>query len=150
MYPHMSSKHRENAIAKEHKTVFIMQIGDKLSCGEPHDTRAPDYDDWSMNGDILFWNELLDCAVEISSMGIRVDKASLKRQLKLAGQQAREKLFFHQALLKGELPLTMGGGIGQSRLCMLFLQKAHIGEIQCSIWPNAMIAKCREHHIPLL
>jgi aspartate--ammonia ligase len=159
-YPSLTPKEREDKIAKQDGAVFIIGIGGALPLsGKPHDGRSPDYDDWStasdkthhgLNGDIVVWNPVLGRSFELSSMGIRVDRTSLKRQLKLAGQQAREKLFFHQALLKGELPLTMGGGIGQSRLCMLFLQKAHIGEIQCSIWPDAMIAKCREHHIPLL
>ena len=150
LYPQLTAKQRENAIAKEHKTVFIMQIGDKLSCGEPHDTRAPDYDDWSMNGDILFWNELLDCAVEISSMGIRVDERSLASQLEKAGAAARKELPFHKSLLNGELPLTMGGGIGQSRLSMLLLNKAHIGEVQVSLWDETTKRVCKQNGIILL
>ena len=159
-WPDLTPKEREDKIAKQDGAVFIIGIGGALPLsGRPHDGRSPDYDDWStpsdkthhgLNGDIVVWNPVLKRSFELSSMGIRVDQASLKRQLKLTGQQAREKLLFHQALLKGELPLTMGGGIGQSRLCMLFLQKAHIGEIQCSIWPEEMVAKCRAHHIPLL
>jgi aspartate--ammonia ligase len=150
LYPQLTAKQRENAIAKEHKAVFIMQIGDKLSCGEPHDTRAPDYDDWSMNGDILFWNELLDCAVEISSMGIRVDERSLASQLEKAGAAARKELPFHKSLLNGELPLTMGGGIGQSRLSMLLLNKAHIGEVQVSLWDETTKRVCKQNGIILL
>ena len=150
LYPDMTGKERENAFVKEHKTVFIMQIGDKLKSGKPHDSRAPDYDDWSLNGDILFWNELLGCALEISSMGIRVDEKSLEEQLTKAGADERRKLPFHKALLAGELPLTMGGGIGQSRLSMLLLDKAHIGEVQVSIWDEATKKICKEHGIILL
>ena len=127
-----------------------MQIGDKLKSGKPHDNRAPDYDDWSLNGDILFWNELLDCALEISSMGIRVDERSLDRQLRLADANERRELPFHKALLNGELPLTIGGGIGQSRLSMLLLGKAHIGEVQVSLWDDETRAKCKENGIVLL
>ena len=126
-YPDLTPKERENAYLKEHKTAFIMQIGDKLRSGKPHDGRAPDYDDWALNGDILFWNDVLDCAFEVSSMGIRVDEKSLDVQLTKAGADERRKFPFHKALLAGELPLTMGGGIGQSRLSMLLLGKAHIG-----------------------
>ena len=150
LYPNLSSKERENAYAKEHKTVFIMQIGDKLKSGQPHDNRAPDYDDWSLNGDILFWNDLLGCAFEISSMGIRVDEKSLDSQLKKAGADERRKLPFHKALLNGELPLTMGGGIGQSRLSMLLLGKAHIGEVQVSLWDEQTRKICKENGIVLL
>lgn len=149
-YPDLTPKERENIICKEHKTVFLMQIGDKLKSGAPHDGRAPDYDDWSLNGDILIWYPVLDQAVEISSMGIRVDEEALERQLSLAGCENRKNLPFHQKLLNGELPLTMGGGIGQSRLCMLLLQKAHIGEVQASIWPDDMTEKCEAHGIILL
>ncbi|HIQ71405.1 MAG TPA: aspartate--ammonia ligase [Candidatus Onthenecus intestinigallinarum] len=134
LYPDLSPKERENAYLREHPTTFLSQIGGKLRSGKPHDGRAPDYDDWSLNGDILFYNPLLDCAFEVSSMGIRVDPEALDRQLTLAGCDARRGLPFHRMLLEGKLPLTMGGGIGQSRLCMLLLGKAHIGEVQSSIW----------------
>ena len=150
LYPTMSDKERENAYVKQHKTVFIMQIGDKLRSGKPHDNRAPDYDDWKLNGDLLFWNDVLGCAIEISSMGIRVDEKSLDEQLKKANADDRRKLPFHKALLAGELPLTMGGGIGQSRLSMLLLGKAHIGEVQVSIWDDKTQTVCKEHGIVLL
>ena len=150
LYPNLSGKERENAFLKEHKTVFIMQIGDKLKSGKPHDTRAPDYDDWALNGDIMFWNELLGCAFEISSMGIRVNEKSLEEQLKKAGAEDRKSLPFHKALLNGELPLTMGGGIGQSRLSMLLLDKAHIGEVQVSLWDEETKKICKENGIVLL
>lgn len=150
LYPGKSSKERENLFLKEHKTAFIMQIGDKLRSGAPHDGRAPDYDDWTMNGDIMFWNELLGCAFEISSMGIRVDEKALDRQLKLAGADNRREFPFHKALLAGELPLTMGGGIGQSRLSMLLLDKAHIGEVQVSLWDEQTKRICDENEITLL
>ena len=149
-YPHLTSKERENAYVKEHKTVFIMQIGDKLRSGKPHDGRAPDYDDWSLNGDILFWDDLLGCAMEISSMGIRVDEKSLDSQLKKANADNRRNLPFHKALLAGALPLTMGGGIGQSRLSMLLLGKAHIGEVQVSLWDEKTRKICKENGIVLL
>ncbi len=149
-YPDKTPKERENAITREHGCVFVMKIGDKLSDGQPHDGRAPDYDDWALNGDILFWYELLGCALEISSMGIRVDEASLASQLKKAGCEERENLPYHRMLLAGELPLTIGGGIGQSRLCMLLLDRAHVGEVQASIWPEQMRQICREHEIILL
>ena len=150
LYPSLSSKERENAYVKEHKTVFIMQIGDKLKSGKPHDSRAPDYDDWTLNGDILFWDDVLDCAVEISSMGIRVDEKALDEQLKKAGADERRAFPFHKALLAGELPLTMGGGIGQSRLSMLLLGKAHIGEVQVSLWDDETKAVCKQNGIVLL
>ena len=150
LYPDLSSKERENAYLKKYKTAFIMQIGDKLKSGEPHDTRAPDYDDWTLNGDILFWSDILDCAVEISSMGIRVDEKSLDEQLKKAGADDRRSLPFHKALLDGKLPLTMGGGIGQSRLSMLLLGKAHIGEVQVSLWDEETKRVCKENGIVLL
>ncbi|MBE7080910.1 MAG: aspartate--ammonia ligase [Clostridiales bacterium] len=150
LYPNMTGKERENAFTAKHKTVFIMQIGDKLKSGKPHDTRAPDYDDWALNGDILFWNELLGCAFEISSMGIRVDEKSLDEQLTKAGADERRTLPFHKALLAGELPLTMGGGIGQSRLSMLLLNKAHIGEVQVSLWDEETKKNCQENGITLL
>lgn len=150
MYPDLTAKERENAITKEHGTVFLMQIGGKLKSGEKHDGRAPDYDDWKLNGDILFWNSLLDCAFEISSMGIRVDAESLHAQLVEADALEREEFDFHKGILDGTLPLTIGGGIGQSRLCMLLLQKAHIGEVQCAIWSDEMRQECKEHGIILL
>ena len=150
MYPDMTGKERENAYLKEHKTAFIMQIGGKLKSGKPHDNRAPDYDDWQLNGDIMFWNDLLGCAFEISSMGIRVDEKSLDEQLRLAGADDRRRFPFHKALLNGELPLTMGGGIGQSRLSMLLLGKAHIGEVQVSIWDEETRRVCKENGIVLL
>lgn len=149
-FPEMTSKERENAITKELGCVFLMQIGDKLASGEPHDGRAPDYDDWKLNGDILFWYEPLNCALEVSSMGIRVDEISLKEQLDKAGCPERAQLPFHKALLNGELPYTMGGGIGQSRLCMLLLGKAHVGEVQASIWADDVRKVCKEHNINLL
>lgn len=134
LYPQLPPRQREDAFLKEHPTVFLMQIGGALKSGRKHDGRAPDYDDWQLNGDILFWNPVLECAFEVSSMGIRVDAKSLDEQLAKAGCDDRRKLPFHKALLCGELPLTIGGGIGQSRLCMLLLRKAHIGEVQCSVW----------------
>ena len=150
LYPNMSAKERENAICKEHKTVFLMQIGDKLKSGKPHDSRAPDYDDWALNGDILFWNDILNCAFEISSMGIRVDEKSLDEQLIKANAEERKAFPFHKALLEGKLPLTMGGGIGQSRLSMLLLEKAHIGEVQVSLWDEETRQVCKENGIILL
>ena len=150
MYPDKTSKERERLITKEHGTVFIMKIGGKLKSGEKHDGRAPDYDDWSLNGDIFFWNEVLDNAIEISSMGIRVDENSLASQLKEAGAEDRMQYDYHKMIANGTLPLTIGGGIGQSRLCMLLLEKAHIGEVQSSIWPEDMIEKCAAKGITLL
>lgn len=150
LYPELSPKQREYMICKKHKSVFIMQIGDLLNNGERHDGRAPDYDDWNLNGDILIYYPLLDCAVEISSMGIRVDAQSLHEQLEKANCLDRESLPFHSMLLKDELPLTMGGGIGQSRICLLLLNKAHIGEVQVSAWGEDMIATCEEYGIHLL
>lgn len=150
LYPNMTAKERENAVCKEHKTVFLMQIGDKLKSGNPHDGRAPDYDDWSLNGDILFWNDILDCAIEISSMGIRVDEKALDEQLKKANADERRNFPFHKALLEGKLPLTMGGGIGQSRLSMLLLEKAHIGEVQVSLWDENTRQVCKQNGIILL
>lgn len=159
MYPGMTAKQREDAITKEHGTVFIMGIGGKLEDGKEHDLRAPDYDDWTtpnqdgfygLNGDLLVWNSILDRSVELSSMGVRVDKKALLHQLELTGQEERKELYFHKKLLNGELPLCIGGGIGQSRLCMLFLQKAHIGEIQASIWPEDQIAECKKAGIELI
>lgn len=150
MYPNMTPKQREDAYLKIHKTAFIMQIGDVLKSGSKHDGRAPDYDDWSLNGDILFWNETLQQAFEVSSMGIRVDSNSLMQQLKKAGCEERTTLPFHSMLLERKLPLTIGGGIGQSRLCMLLLEKAHIGEVQVSAWDQKTIQGCKEANIPLL
>ena len=150
MYPNLTAKQREYEITKKHGTVLIIGIGGKLSNGEPHDSRAPDYDDWELNGDILFYNEVLDCAFEISSMGIRVDEASLDRQLTLSGCDDRRSLPFHKKLLAGELPLTIGGGIGQSRLCMLMMGSAHIGEVQSSIWDKDTVEGCKAAGIPLL
>ncbi len=149
-YPNMTGKEREDAITREHGTVFLMQIGDKLKNGEPHDSRAPDYDDWTLNGDLLLWNAPLGHALEISSMGIRVDAAALERQLMTSGTTDRMKFAYHRSIANGTLPLTIGGGIGQSRLCMLMLEKAHIGEVQVSVWPQDMITTCKQHNIPLL
>jgi aspartate--ammonia ligase len=150
MYPGLSPKEREDKIVKENGAVFLMQIGKELSCGQKHDGRSPDYDDWELNGDILFYNPVLDNVIELSSMGIRVDEESLDRQLKASGCDDRRSLDYHKALLNGELPYTIGGGIGQSRICMYFLNKAHIGEVQVGIWPNDMIEKCSNYGIHLL
>lgn len=158
-YPNLSPKEREDAICREQSAVFVIGIGGKLADGQPHDGRAPDYDDWSspndagyqgLNGDILVYNPVLDSAYELSSMGIRVDPAALERQLELSGQNHRKEFLFHQRLLNNELPLSIGGGIGQSRLCMFYLRKAHIGEIQTSLWPDEMIKLCQENNIFLL
>ncbi len=149
-YPNLTPKERENAIVREHHTVFLMQIGDKLGDGTRHDGRAPDYDDWTLNGDILIYYPLFDSALELSSMGIRVDAVAMETQLEKAGCPERKELVFHKSLLAGELPLTIGGGIGQSRLCMAILQRAHIGEVQASIWPEEMRKICAEHNIHLL
>ena len=159
MYPDKTAKEREDLICKKYGAVFIMGIGGKLSNGEVHDNRAPDYDDWStpnesgfkgLNGDLLVWYPMLDRSIELSSMGIRVDKEALLRQLALQGKEERKELYFHQRLLNDTLPLTIGGGIGQSRLCMVLLHKAHIGETQASIWPNEMRKECREAGMPLI
>ena len=150
LYPELSPKQRENAYVREHKTVFLIGIGGRLKSGQKHDGRAPDYDDWELNGDILFWDDLLGCAMEISSMGIRVDPAAMDRQLTLAGCDERRKLPYHKALLAGELPLTIGGGIGQSRLSMLLLGKAHIGEVQASIWDDDTVERCKAAGVMLL
>ncbi len=150
MYPDKTPKEREDTITKEHGAVFIMKIGGQLASGQKHDGRSPDYDDWELNGDIILWNEVLDRAFEISSMGIRVDAEAMKRQLELAGCPERAELPFQKAILNDELPYTIGGGIGQSRLCMYFLRKAHIGEVQASVWPQEMIDKCAENNIYLL
>ena len=149
-YPDYTARQREDAIAREYGTVFIIGIGGRLSNGEPHDGRAPDYDDWALNGDLLVWYPLLDRAVELSSMGIRVDEDALRRQLYLAHAEDRASMPFHRALLSGELPLTIGGGIGQSRICMVMLQKAHIGEVQASVWPDETLQICEENGIHLL
>ena len=149
-FPALSPKERETAWVKEHPTTFLMQIGGKLRSGKPHDGRAPDYDDWKLNGDLLFWNEVLQMPIEISSMGIRVDPKTLDEQLKAAGTEERRDLLFHKMLLNGELPLTMGGGIGQSRLCMLLLEKCHVGEVQASVWDSETVRLCREAGVRLL
>ena len=150
MYPSLSSKERENEICKKHGCVFLMRIGDKLGDGIPHDGRAPDYDDWQLNGDILFWFEPLKMALEISSMGIRVSEDSLRTQLEKAGCPERAKLPFHRMILEQKLPYTIGGGIGQSRLCMLLLGRAHVGEVQASYWPQEMREQCAQHRMFLL
>ena len=159
MYPDLSPKEREDEICKKYGAVFLIGIGGKLSDGQPHDGRAPDYDDWStvaedgrpgLNGDILIWYPVLERSFEISSMGIRVDKTSLLRQLEMTGKQERKDLYFHRQLLSDKLPLSIGGGIGQSRLCMMLLQKAHIGEIQASIWPQDMREECEQRGMPLI
>ena len=159
LYPNLTPKERENAVTRKYGAVFVIGIGGALSDGKPHDGRAPDYDDWStptgsgrcgLNGDILLWNPILESAFEISSMGIRVDAESLKRQLAISGQQHRADLYFHRRLLAGDLPQSIGGGIGQSRLCMFLLRKGHIGEIQSSIWPDDMRAACMEHGMQLI
>ena len=150
LYPDLTPKQRENAFVQEHGTTFLMQIGKKLRSGKPHDGRAPDYDDWDLNGDILFWNSTLGISYELSSMGIRVSPESLSRQLTEAGCDDRRSLPFHKALLAGELPYTIGGGIGQSRLCMLILGSAHIGEVQVSVWDEATRNACQRAGIPLL
>ncbi len=159
MYPDLNPKQREDEITKKHKAVFLIGIGHPLKNGKPHDGRAPDYDDWisetqkgfhGLNGDILLWNSVLNRSFEISSMGIRVDKEALQKQLKMTDAENRKSLMFHQRLLNDELPLSVGGGIGQSRLCMYFLKKAHIGEIQATIWPDEMIKDCKNHNIELM
>ena len=159
LYPNLTPKEREDEICRTYGAVFIMGIGGKLSNGEEHDLRAPDYDDWTtvnkdgykgLNGDIMIWYPILGRAVELSSMGIRVDIEALNRQLELTGKQERKNLYFHKKLLAGELPLSVGGGIGQSRLCMIMLQKAHIGEIQASIWPDSMRKECADFGMPLI
>ena len=149
-YPELTPKQRENAYLKEHKTAFIIGIGGALKSGQKHDGRAPDYDDWALNGDIMFWDDVLGCAMEVSSMGIRVDPTSLDRQLSIAGCDERRELPYHKMLLAGELPLTIGGGIGQSRLSMLLLGKAHIGEVQASIWDEYTEKVCSETGVTLL
>ena len=150
MYPELTPEEREDKICQEHGAVFLMQIGGTLKSGKKHDGRAPDYDDWSLNGDILFWYEPLNCRLELSSMGIRVDEDSMLAQLAAADALDRKQLPYHQMILNKELPYTIGGGIGQSRLCMLLLGKAHVGEVQASIWPKEMIETCRAHNINIL
>ncbi|MBE6860623.1 MAG: aspartate--ammonia ligase [Ruminococcus sp.] len=150
MYPDKTPKERENIITKKYGTVFIMQIGNVLKSGKKHDGRAPDYDDWALNGDLLFWNDVLGNALEISSMGIRVDENSLRSQLKECNAEDRLSFDYHRMIADGTLPLTIGGGIGQSRLCMLLLEKAHIGEVQVSVWNDEMIKTCAENGITLL
>ncbi|MBR2283710.1 MAG: aspartate--ammonia ligase [Ruminococcus sp.] len=149
-YPDKSSHERERLITKEHKTIFLMGIGGKLDSGEKHDGRAPDYDDWQLNGDIIVWDETLNDSLEISSMGIRVDADSLAKQLAECGAEDRMQYDYHKMIANDTLPLTIGGGIGQSRLCMLLLKKAHIGEVQSSIWPEEMISECQRNGITLL
>jgi aspartate--ammonia ligase len=159
MYPELTSKQREDKVAEQYGAVFVIGIGGEMADGKPHDGRAPDYDDWTtptikgfkgLNGDIILWNPVLKLAFEVSSMGIRVDKAAMELQLKLRGMEQRSKLQFHRRLLNGELPESIGGGIGQSRMCMFFLRKAHIGEIQSSVWPGEMVAHCRKSGIQLI
>lgn len=149
-WPEKSPQEREKAITQELGCVFLMKIGGPLRSGTRHDGRAPDYDDWNLNGDILFWYPPLQCVLELSSMGIRVDENALRRQLKMANAEERSKLPFHKALLQGKLPYTIGGGIGQSRLCLLLLGKAHVGEVQASIWPQTMVEQCKAAGIQLL
>lgn len=159
LYPDLTAKEREDRITREHGAVFIIGIGGKLADGKEHDLRAPDYDDYStmgenglpgLNGDLLIWDSVIDRAVELSSMGIRVDKEALLHQLQISGKEERKELYFHRRLLDGSLPLSIGGGIGQSRLCMVYLRKAHIGEIQASIWPEEMRQECAENGMPLI
>jgi aspartate--ammonia ligase len=159
MYPDLTPKQREDKVAEKYGAVFIIGIGGEMADGKPHDGRAPDYDDWTtptvkgykgLNGDIILWNPILKLAFEVSSMGIRVDKAAMELQLKLRGQEQRSTLQFHRRLLGGELPESIGGGIGQSRMCMFFLRKAHIGEIQSSVWPGEMVAHCKKSGILLI
>ena len=149
-YPDLTPEERENVFAKENGAIFIMQIGKTLASGQRHDGRAPDYDDWELNGDLIMWNPVLNNSLELSSMGIRVDKSSLEKQLAELGLEERKELPFHKALLNGELPLTIGGGIGQSRICMFLLQKAHVGEVQASIWDDETQRICAENGINLL
>lgn len=149
-YPDKTAKEREYLAAKEHKAIFLMQIGDKLNSGKPHDGRAPDYDDWSLNGDIIIYYPVLDIALELSSMGIRVDETALEEQLKKAGCEERKEMPFQKAILEKKLPYTIGGGIGQSRICMFFLNKAHIGEVQSSIWPDDMMEEAIKNGLQIL
>ena len=149
-YPDKSSKERERLAAEEFGAIFVKRIGCNLKSGKPHDGRAPDYDDWELNGDIIVWNPVLKDQLELSSMGIRVDAESMIRQLELGGKEDRKEMIFHQAVINNELPLTIGGGIGQSRLCMYFLKKAHIGEVQVGVWPEDMLKECSANNIFLL
>jgi aspartate--ammonia ligase len=149
-YPDKLPKEREHLIAKEYGAVFLNKIGGPLLSGKPHDGRSPDYDDWELNGDIIVWNPVLNESLELSSMGIRVSEESLRKQLKMAGKEERENLEYHKALLSGQLPYTIGGGIGQSRLCMFYLQAKHIGQVQASVWPEEMIKQCEDEGIFLL
>ena len=149
-YPDKTPKEREYLAAKEYGAIFLMQIGDKLKGGEPHDGRAPDYDDWSLNGDIIVYYPVLDIALELSSMGIRVDEKALEEQLKKAGCEERKNLPFQKEILECTLPYTIGGGIGQSRICMFFLKKAHIGEVQSSIWPDEMMEEAKKAGLQIL
>lgn len=150
LYPDKSPKERENLICKKYKAVFLMKIGKKLRSGKSHDSRSPDYDDWELNGDIIFWDPIIEEALELSSMGIRVDENSLKKQLEEANALERLELDYHKMLINGKLPYTIGGGIGQSRICMFFLEKRHIGEVQASIWTDLIIKECQEKNIFLL
>ena len=150
MYPNKDPKTRENLIVKKYKAVFLTKIGEKLTNGEPHDIRSPDYDDWELNGDILFYNPVLDEVIELSSMGIRVDEKALSRQLEIANMEERKSMDYHRELLKGRLPYTVGGGIGQSRICMFFLQAKHIGQVQASVWTEDIIKQCEADNIFLL
>lgn len=149
-YPNLSSKERENLAAKEYGAIFVIGIGNELASGKKHDNRAADYDDWELNGDIIFWNPLLEEGLELSSMGIRVDSTALDRQLRVTNSDFKREFQFHSSILKDELPYTIGGGIGQSRMCMYFLNRIHIGEVQSSIWPLDMIDECKKHNIHLL
>ena len=150
MWPELTPKQRENAYVKDHPTTFVIGIGAPLKSGKPHDGRSPDYDDWSLNGDIIVWNDVLGCAFELSSMGIRVNPESLDKQLTAAGCDDRRELYYHKLLLNGELPLSIGGGIGQSRMSMLMLGKAHIGEVQCSTWDAETVKTCEQAGVMLL
>lgn len=150
MYPGLDNKQRETEIVKKYKSVFIYGIGHKLSDGHPHDSRSSDYDDWNLNGDLLYYDELLDCPIEISSMGIRVDEHSLDNQLKLANEEYKKEFKYHKMILNKELPYTIGGGIGESRLCLLLMNKAHIGEVQSSIWDDETLKVCKEKGIIIL
>jgi aspartate--ammonia ligase len=150
LYPELSPKERENYAARQYGAVFIMQIGGELLSGIKHDGRAPDYDDWTLNGDIVLWYPVLEQAFEVSSMGIRVDKQRLTEQLELSGDEDRKSLEFHQLILQDKLPLSVGGGIGQSRVCMFLLKKAHIGEVQASVWNEQILKECKEGNIELL
>ena len=150
MYADFTANEREKAIAKEYGTVFVMKIGEKLRSGKPHDGRAPDYDDWKLNGDILVYYPLLDIGLELSSMGIRVDEDALREQLRIAGCEDRAELPFQKALLEGRLPYTVGGGIGQSRICMFFMRRVHIGEVQSSIWPQDVLDKAEANGVNIL